>query len=102
MIEKELPIPTTRTQQTRTCFVYIDTTEGSDYLIRAVRQDKQFEDGVRTPTDSYHDVTRRFSEIASETITLPGNIVLSAAQIAGGLQMFIDKWDQEVIPGPPG
>jgi hypothetical protein len=38
-------------------------------------------------------VTRNLPDVQSEEVTLPDGLVLSAAQVALAVELFIEKWD---------
>jgi len=83
------PTPTARTR-----LVVIDTPRGEDPTIQFHRQRAVVVDGqafVR-PTGI---VTRRFSAVAKETVTLADGRTLSAADIAEAISLFGDAWDAE-------
>src|SRR5688572_10907529 len=43
------------------------------------------------------DVVRVVSAVAAETVELPGGVVLTGAQVALAVELFVEKWEVEDI-----
>lgn len=87
----------TRRDRNEKIEIFAPFEDGANFLIVAHREIMSECEGVRVPnpSDSKYTINKRFSSIATDSITLPaeaGGVTLTAGQIALALEMITDKY----------
>ncbi len=92
--------------QERTWRVNIETAKGEDPVVTVWREVvRTAPDGSVISRESAGDFSRSLSEVAAETITVPGSspaITLTMAQLAAAIAATADQWRLQDIAAAEG
>jgi hypothetical protein len=78
--------------------IRIDSRVNEPVFVRAIRETIVCDeaDAIVGRSDA-GIVARTLTEVADESVTLPGGLILTGAQVALAVELFVEKWDAEDI-----